>query len=83
MSKEDIKIIFEKTKSNFFNDAQCLAQICFEYNIKPCCIQKSGIDFQERSFWKKHRTLRKCDGDGEAVSLIIFVLNFFHHFKKK
>jgi hypothetical protein len=77
-SKEKIQCIYNENISKFTNPAFCLAKICYDYNLRPCSIQKCGIPFKERQFWKQLRNIKRGNGDGKKVLIYIdFINNFF------
>jgi hypothetical protein len=49
------------------NSSITLAHFCVDFKLRPCEIKKMKIRYCERTFFRHLDSLRKGDGDREAV----------------
>jgi hypothetical protein len=76
-SSQQINQIFPIYNTFFADPAIALTHLAHNYNIKPCSIVNSNINFIERKFWRYLEAVRKGNDGGEVVLIFFFYIFFF------
>jgi hypothetical protein len=75
--KEKILRLFETHQIEYNDISTCLAQICVQYKIKPCCFKNISLHFNDRTFRRRIKLILAGNGDGKIVLCIMKFLFFF------
>jgi hypothetical protein len=67
LSGEEMNNLINENQHLYEDLEWCLANLCFKYNIKPCCALKINRKFVARSFYRHLHSLRKGFSGKAAV----------------